>query len=104
MQIEIKNIFSSCGEYNRVIREQNIIPLRIQETKQIIEMTKEALKRTPNDVALQMVLKQEEKELNELYENGFDGMGSHQFGVKKELTEKEFNKLNEHIKKFDNFF
>ena len=104
MQTATQNIFSSCEEYNKMIREQNIIPLRIQETKQIIEMTKEALNKTPNDVALQMVLKQEEKELNELYENGFDGMGSHQFGVKKELTEKEFNKLNEHIKKFDNFF
>jgi len=55
----IQNIFSSCEEHN-------IISLRIQETKKIIEMTKKALQRTPDDVALQMVLEQEEKELNEL--------------------------------------
>jgi len=100
----IQDVFSSCKEYNKMVREHNIIPLRIQEAKQIIEMTKEALKRTPDDVALLIVLEQEEKELNELYESGSDGVGAHQFKVKKELTEEDFYKLKKLLKKFDDSF
>lgn len=40
----------------------------IKDAKKIISMVKKALKKNPNDIALQIVLKQEEEELKRLCE------------------------------------
>ena len=90
----------SYKDYIKQIESENILPLQIEATKNIIKMTKEALSKTPDDVALQMVLEQEELELKKLYDSGSDSFGSQQFKIKKPMSREEYEALQSKISEF----